>query len=85
MIRREDEARGGEQRMKQYGFRLFDPDTRRVAEEFSWFSTADAREVEIRQSVRNPRYAIERTERQSPRGKAKPVEEGELGTEPSSN
>jgi hypothetical protein len=71
--------------MKQYGFRLFDPDTRRVAEESSWFSTADAREVEIRQSVRNPRYAIERTERQSPAGKPKPVEEGELGTEPSSN
>ena len=82
---REDDLKARHETMKQYGFRLVDRNTRKVAKDFSWFSTADAREVEIRQSIRNPRYAIERTERQSPTGKPKPVEEGELGTEPSSN
>ena len=70
--------------MKQYGFRLLDPDTRRVAEDFAWFSTADAREAVIRQSVSNQQYAIERTERESPADKPKPAE-GEIGTERSSN
>jgi hypothetical protein len=71
--------------MKQYGFRLFDRNTRRIAEDFAWFSTAGAREAVIRQSISGPRYSIERTERQESADTPKPAEEGELGTEPSSN
>jgi len=82
---REDDLKAGHETMKQYGFRLLDRNTRKVAKDFSWFSTADAREVEIRQSIRNPRYAIERTERQRQEDIPKRAEEeGELGTEPSS-
>jgi hypothetical protein len=70
--------------MTQYGFRLLHPDTRKVAQDFSWFSTADAREAVIRQSMSDGQYIIEREERTTPADKPKPAE-GELGTERSSN
>ncbi len=71
--------------MKQYGFRLLDRDTRRVAQDFAWFPTADAREAVILQAMSNQQYVIERAETESPADKPKQAEEGELGTERSSN
>ena len=71
--------------MKQYGFRLLDRDTRRVAQDCAWFPTADVRKAVILQAMSNQQYVIERAERESPADKPKPAEEGELGTERSSN
>ena len=70
--------------MKQYGFRLFDRDTRRVAEDFGWFLSAGAREAAIQNSTSHPRYAIERTGRHSLDDAPMSAEEGLLSTEPSS-
>jgi hypothetical protein len=81
----EHNVKARQEKMKQYGFRLLDRNTRRVVQDYAWFSTAGAREAVIRQSMSNQQYAIERTERESPADKPKPTEEGEVGTERSSN
>jgi hypothetical protein len=67
--------------MKQYGFRLFDRDTRSVAEDFGWFLSAGARETAIQKSTSHPRYAIERTGRHSLDDAPMPAEEDLLSAE----
>jgi hypothetical protein len=44
--------------MKQYGFRVLDRDTRRVAQDFAWFPTADEREAVILQAMIDQQHVI---------------------------
>ena len=51
---------------REYGFRLLDPATRTVAQDWQWLSTAEAREHVIRQSMSSGQFVIERKERETP-------------------
>lgn len=51
---------------KEYGFRLLDPATNKVAQDWQWLSTREAREHVIRQSMSSGQFIIERSERKTP-------------------
>ena len=51
---------------KEYGFRLLDPATRKVVQEWQWLSTPEARDHVIRQSMSSGQFVIERQQRETP-------------------
>jgi hypothetical protein len=51
---------------KEYGFRLLDPSTRKVVQEWQWLSTLEARDHVIRQSMSSGQFVIERQQRETP-------------------
>jgi len=51
---------------KEYGFRLLDPDTRKVVQDWQWLSTSEARDHVIRQSMSSGQFVIERQQREEP-------------------
>jgi hypothetical protein len=48
---------------KEYGFRLLDPSTKNVAQDWQWSSTPEARDHMIRQSMSSGQFIVERKEK----------------------
>lgn len=50
---------------KEYGFRLLDPATKEVVQDWQWLSTQEARDHVIRQSMSSGQFTIETDHREA--------------------